>query len=94
MAQTGPAQVGLPVTRESLNAKLGNATSNLRKANTALIELTDWAAPYAAADLVSLYGFSDAEANLFLSALRGATEAPALATVVDGFQFISRTWGN
>lgn len=94
MAQTGPAQVGVPVTKDSLNAKLGSATSALRKANTALLELTDWAAPYSAEDLVGLYGFTDQEAQLFISALRGATEAPAVATVVEGFQFINRTWGN
>ena len=93
MAQSGPAQVGVPVDKNSLNAKMGSATSSLRKANTALLELTDWAAPYTAADLVTLYGFTDEEATLFLSSLRGASEAPALATVVDGFTFLNRTWG-
>ena len=93
MAQSGPAQVGVPVTKANLDAKLGGATSSLRKANVAIRELVEWAAPYQAADLVSLYGFTDEEATLFLSALRGATEAPALDTTVAGFQFISRTWG-
>jgi hypothetical protein len=41
----------------------------------------------------SLFGFSTAEAELFLSSLRGATETPALTATVDGFQFINRTWG-
>jgi hypothetical protein len=94
MAASSPPQVGVPVDKASLNAKLGGATSSLRKANTALVELTEWAAPYTAQQLVDLYGFTVEEADLFLSALRGPTEAPALAATVDAFQFITRTWGN
>ncbi len=93
MAQSGPAQVGVPVDKNALNAKIGAASQSLRRANVALQELTEWAAPYQAADLVAHFGFTDEEANLFLSSLRGATEAPALATTVDGFTFLNRTWG-
>lgn len=88
-----PPQVGVPVTKESLNAKLGAATSSVRKAAVALQELQEWAAPYTAEQLLA-FGFTQAEADLFLSSLRGATETPALLTTVDGFQFINRTWGN
>ena len=93
MAQTGPAQVGVPVTKASLNAKYGGAMDGIRKGDRALQELTDWAAPYGTADLVALYGFTDEEADLFLSGLRGATEAPALHATVEGFQFANRGWG-
>jgi hypothetical protein len=92
MAPTSPPQVGIPLTKDSLNAKLGSAASSVRKANSMLLELTEVLAPYTAADMEAL-GFTTQEAELFLSCLRGPTEAPALATTTDGFQFLSRVWG-
>lgn len=91
--ETAPPQVGVPVDKAALNAKLGGATQSLRKAHVALLELADFTAPYTAGDLETLFGFTPEEANLFLSCLRGATEQPALAATVEGFQFINRTWG-
>lgn len=93
MAATAPPQVGVPISKDALNAKLGAATSSLRKAYVALRELADSTAPYDAAALEAAYGFTPEEANLFLSALRGPTETPALVATVDGFEFINRTWG-
>lgn len=93
MAQSGPAQVGVPVSKANLDAKIGAAADGLRKANRALQELVDWAAPYSAEDLVTLYGYTDQEANLFLSMLRAPTDAPAVAATVDGLAWINRAWG-
>lgn len=90
MAVTSPPQVGVTVDKASLNAKMGGNSSSLRKATTGLDELAGWAAAYTAQQLTDLYGFSPEEANLFKSAL---TEVPQLVTVVDGFQFLSKTWG-
>jgi hypothetical protein len=93
MVATSPPQVGVPVSKDVLNAKLGGATQSLRKSYVALRELVDWAAPYDAAALEDAYGFTPEEANLFLSALRGPTETPALITTVEGFQFVDKCWG-
>ena len=93
MAATSPPQVGVPVDKTILNSKLGGATQSLRKSYVALRELVDWAAPYDAAALEDAYGFTPEEATLFLSALRGASETPALIATVEGFAFIDKTWG-
>lgn len=85
-----PPQVGVTVDRASLNAKLGGASQSLKKATVALADLNDWAAAYSAEQLVDLYGFTAEEANLFKSAMG---EVAPLVTMVDGFQWLSKTWG-
>jgi len=85
-----PPQVGVPVTKDSLNAKLGSNAQSLKKATVGLADLNDWAAAYTAADLEALFGFTAEEATLFKSAM---TEIPGLVTLVDGFQWLSKTWG-
>jgi hypothetical protein len=92
MAQTGPPQVGVPLTKDSLNAKLGALANNERKVKTGYEELIDILAPYTAADLLTL-GFTQEEADLYLSCLRGATEAPATIAAYDGHQFLNRVGG-
>lgn len=93
MAATAPPQVGIPVDKTILNSKLGGATQSLRKSYVALRELVDWAAPYDAAALEDAYGFTPEEANLFLSALRGPSDTPALITTVEAFEWLDKTWG-
>ena len=48
-------------------------------------------AAYTAQQLSDLYGFTPEEANLLKSALG---EVPALLGVVEGFQFLDKTWGS
>lgn len=90
MAATAPPQVGVAISKDSLNAAMGGNSQALHKATVGLADLNDWAAAYTAADLENLYGFTAEEANLFKSAL---SEVSSLVTLVDGMQFLSRTWG-
>jgi len=90
MAAPNPPQVGVTVDKASLNSKLGANSQSLKKAAIGLADLNDWAAAYTAADLENLYGFTPEEANLFKSAL---SEVPSVTAVVDGLQFLSKTWG-
>lgn len=92
MAPTSPPQVGVPLTRDSLNAKLGALANNERKVKTGYEELIDTLAPYTAADLEAL-GFTTQEAELYLSCLRGPAEAPATIAAYDGHQFVNRVGG-
>jgi hypothetical protein len=85
-----PPQVGVPVTRDSLNAKLGANSQALKKAAIGLADLNEWAAAYTAQQLSNQFGFTPEEAALFKSALG---EVPTLTAVVQGFQFLDRTWG-
>lgn len=89
-APPAPPQVGVTVDRNSLNAKLGANSQALKKATIGLADLNDWAAAYSAQQLVDLYGFTLEEANLFKSAL---SEVPPLVDLVDGLQWLSKTWG-
>lgn len=91
MAQTGPPQVGVPVSKESINSQLGAASSSVRKATVSLESLNQWAAGYTAEQLSQGFGFTPEEANLLKSALG---EVPALVTVVEGFQWLDKTWGS
>ena len=88
--ETAPPQVGVTVDKAALNAKLGGASQALKKSAIQLADLNDWAAAYTAEQLTDLYGFTPEEANLFKSAM---TEVPAVTDVVDGLQWISKTWG-
>jgi hypothetical protein len=90
MAVSAPPQVGIPVDKASLDAKIGSNAQALKKATVALADLNDWQAGYTAADLENLFGFSPEEANLFKSA---CGEIPQVTAVVDGLQFLSRCWG-
>ena len=90
MAAAGPPQVGIPVDKAALDSKIGANAQNLKKATVALADLNEWQAAYTAQDLVDQYGFTIEEANLFKSA---AGEIPSVVAVVDGLQFLSRTWG-
>jgi hypothetical protein len=90
MAVSAPPQVGVPISKESLNSKLGANAQSLKKARIGLADLNDWAAAYTAQQLVDLYGFTLEEANLFKSAM---AEVPSVVTLVDGLQWISQTWG-
>jgi hypothetical protein len=85
-----PPQVGVPVNKASLDAKIGSNAQALKKATVGLADLNDWAAAYTAEQLVDLYGFTLDEANLFKSAM---TEVPPLVTMVDGLQWLSKCWG-
>jgi hypothetical protein len=90
MAATAPPQVGVTVDKNSLNAKLGANAQSLKKATIGLADLNDWAAAYTAEQLVDAYGFTLEEANLFKSAM---SEVPQVTAVVDGLQWLSKTWG-
>ena len=90
MAAASPPQVGVPVDKAALNAKLGSNSQALKKAAIGLADLNEWAAAYTAEQLVDAYGFTLEEANLFKSAMG---EVPDVTGVVDGLQWISRTWG-
>jgi hypothetical protein len=90
MAAPNPPQVGVTVDKASLNSKLGANAQSLKKAAIGLADLNDWAAAYTAADLENLYGFTPEEANLFKSAMG---EVPSVTTLVDGLQWLSKTWG-
>ena len=71
MAAAGPPQVGVPVNKAALDAKIGSNAQALKKASTvALADLNEWAAAYTAEQLVDAYGFTLEEANLFKSACR------------------------
>lgn len=85
-----PPQVGVPTTKDSLNAKLGSSSQSLKKATLALADLNDWAAAYTAEQLAEAYGFTAEEATLFKSAM---TEVPQIVTIVDNLQWLSKTWG-
>lgn len=91
MAAASPPQVGVPVTQASLNAQLGAASQALRKSTVSLQSLNEWGAAYTAEQLSDLYGFTPEEATLLKSALG---EVPALVTLVEGFQFLDKTWGS
>ena len=90
MAASSPPQVGVPVTKDSLNAKLGSNSQALKKASIGLADLNDWAAAYTAEQLTDLFGFTPEEATLFKSA---CSEIPSVVTLVDGLQWLSKTWG-
>ena len=90
---TAPPQVGVPITKASLDAKIGALASNSRKGATGYQELIDLMAPYTAADLVALWGYTDEEANLFLSMLRDPAEAPAQVAAYENAQFLPRAAG-
>ena len=90
MAAAGPPQVGIPVTKAALDAKIGSSAQTLKKSTVALADLADWGAAYSAEQLVDAYGFTLEEANLFKSALG---EVASVASVVDGLQWLSKTWG-
>lgn len=88
-----PPQVGVPVTKASLDAKLGALASNSRKGATGYQELIDFMAPYTAADLVAQFGYTEEEATLFLSCLRDPNEAPAQVAAYENSQFLPRVGG-
>ena len=90
MAAASPPQVGVTVDKNALNAKLGANSQSLKKAAIGLADLNDWAAAYTAEQLTELYGFTPEEATLFKSAM---TEVPPLVEMVDGLQWLSKTWG-
>ena len=90
MAATAPPQVGVTVDKATLNSKLGANSQSLKKATIGLADLNDWAAAYTAEQLVDAYGFTLEEANLFKSAMG---EVPAVRDLVDGLQWLSKTWG-
>jgi hypothetical protein len=90
MAATAPPQVGIPVDKASLDAKIGSNAQALKKATLGLADLNEWAAAYTAEQLVDAYGFTLEEANLFKSA---CGEVPSVTAVVDGLAFLSRCWG-
>lgn len=88
--ETAPPQVGVTVDKAALNAKLGGASQSLKKSAIMLADLNDWAAAYTAEQLAEAYGFTLEEATLFKSAM---SEVPQVTAVVDGLQWISKTWG-
>lgn len=90
MAATAPPQVGVPVTKDSLNSKLGANSQSLKKATIGLADLRDWAAGYTAEQLADAFGFTVEEATLFKSAMG---EVDSITTAVDALQFLSQTWG-
>jgi hypothetical protein len=85
-----PPQVGVPVSKASLDAKWGGAVSSYKKAVVQMADEYDWATAYTAQDLVDLYGYTIEEANLFKSALG---EVPALRDQLQALVFIPKCWG-
>jgi hypothetical protein len=90
MAASSPPQVGVPVDKASLNAKLGANAQSLKKSTIGLADIADWAAAYTAEQLTDLYGFTPEEAALFKSA---CGEVASVTAVVDGLAFLSKAWG-
>jgi hypothetical protein len=90
MAAAGPPQVGVPVNKAALDAKIGSNAQALKKAAIGLADLNEWAAAYSAEQLVDAYGFTLEEANLFKSA---CGEVPSITGPVDALQFLSKCWG-
>lgn len=90
MAAASPPQVGVPIDKNSINAKLGAGASGLKKSTVQLADLNAWGAAYTAEQLSELYGFTPEEATLIKSALG---EVPAVAAAVDALAFLSRCWG-
>ena len=90
MAASSPPQVGVPVNKAALDAKLGGASQSLKKSAVQLADLFDWQEAYTAQQLVDLYGYTMEEATLFKSA---CGEIPTITDAVDGLQFLSKTWG-
>ena len=87
---TAPPQVGVPVTKDSLNAKLGANAQAYKKAVFGFADQNDWAAGYTAEQLVDLYGFTLDEANLFKSAM---SEVQPLVDQLNALVFIPKCWG-
>jgi hypothetical protein len=90
MAASSPPQVGVPVNKAALDAKIGSNAQALKKAAVGLADLADWGAAYTDTQLVDLYGFSPEEALLFKSAL---AEVPSITGPVDALAFLSKCWG-
>ena len=90
MSSSAPPQVGVPIDKNSINAKLGAGASGLKKSTVQLADLEDWGAAYTAEQLSDLYGFTPEEAALIKSAL---SEVPSITAAVDALQFLSRCWG-
>jgi hypothetical protein len=60
--------VGLPVTKESIDANAGNVAYQLDKVFRQAAELKAYLDHYTAADLATLFGYSESEAAILKSA--------------------------
>lgn len=85
-----PPQVGVPVTKDSLNAKLGAAAQSLKKSSAALNDLADWSAGYDVQALIDLFGFTQTEAEAFKGC---CSEATPVAQTVDALAWMPKAWG-
>ena len=90
MASPEVPQVGISVTKDSINNKLGANSNALKKSIFGLQDLNLWAAGYNADQLSAAYGFTIDEANLIKSAL---AEVDQFVTALEGLQFLDKTWG-
>lgn len=91
MAASSPPQVGVPVTKASLDATIGGNAQSLKKASAGLASLFEWQAAYSAEQLTDLYGYTPEEANLFKSA---CGEIPSITSAVEALEWLSKTWGS
>lgn len=61
--------VGLPVTKESIDANAGNVAYTLEKVFRQAAELKAYLDHYTAADLAAMFSYSETEANILKSAM-------------------------
>jgi hypothetical protein len=90
MAASSPPQVGIPVSKASLDASIGGNAQTLKKSAAGLASLFEWQAAYTAEQLEDLYGYTPEEATLFKTA---CGEIPSITSAVDALQWLSKTWG-
>ncbi len=89
-------QAGVPITNESVQAKLGAGATGLYQGYFKLADLADWSAAYTAEDLAAPteqggLGMPLDVANVLKSAM--VSEVPQLKTLIDGLQWLSQCRG-
>jgi hypothetical protein len=90
MAASSPPQVGIPVSKASLDAAIGANAQSLKKVGAGLGSLHEWQAGYTSEQLTDLYGYSPEEATLFKSA---CGEIPSILATLDALVFLPKTAG-
>jgi len=83
--------VGLPITKESLDANAGQIAYSLEKVFRQAAELKAYTDRYTSADLATLYGYSEQEATVLKSALGEA--AAVQVTYEANKQFLTQLSG-
>jgi hypothetical protein len=90
MASSDVPQVGVPTSKDTINAKLGANSSSLKKSVAGLQDLKLWADSYDADQLSTAFGFTLDEANLVKSALG---EVQQFVSAINSLAFLDKTWG-